>query len=228
MFPGCSSKSVLLVCRSDVKIVLSLHRNKKYDVTSLQRPTMTNSTTTDHGQAEMTPLRPTWGLVPRTVVIARWGKIPQASGYNFGGNEGVYGPQNTPMLWRCIITGTWSALMAIHPLTPHKIIIACLGVAAHPYNALLRGLRPHLVQKGAISAGVGHGCGGFCVCFVASGAWTTFSGWTMGHIGYHWKALVSSKMILALYWCRDVELKEKRRKCADFLHWLIILDFWLF
>ena len=33
-----------------------------------------------------------------------------------------------------------------------------------------------------------------------------------------WKALVLSKMILALYRCRDVELKEKRRKCADFLH----------
>ncbi len=53
--------------------------------------------------AEMAPLRPTWDLAPRAAVIAQWGKTPQASGYNFGGSEGVYGPQNTPMLWQCIM-----------------------------------------------------------------------------------------------------------------------------
>jgi hypothetical protein len=37
-------------------------------------------------------------------------------------------------------------------------------------------------------------------------------------IGYRWKALVSSKTILAFFQCREVELKEKRRECADFLH----------
>jgi hypothetical protein len=31
---------------------------------------------------------------------------PKQAGIFFGGVEGMYGPQNTPMFWQCIIYGT--------------------------------------------------------------------------------------------------------------------------
>ena len=58
-------------------------------------------------------------------------EAPQASSYNLGGSEGVYGPQNTPMLWRCIIVGTMERFDGHTP--PHS---------PQNYNRLLGGLPP--------------------------------------------------------------------------------------
>ena len=101
-----------------------------------------------------------------------------------------------------------SALRAIHPITSPKLYPLARGVVAHPYEASLRGLRPHLVCLGAISAGVGHG----------------------GEPHQIGKVLPESSRLGArrFSYCTDshcVEFKEKRRKCADFLPHRIILDF---
>ncbi len=186
---------------------------------------MANNDHLSHNQpwptpAKMAPLRPTWGLVPCAVVIAWWGKTPRANGYNFGGSEGVYGPQNTPMLWWCIIDGTWSALMAIHPLIPPKIITACSGGCRPSIWCVVAGLEASFGVLGDHF----RRCWPWlwrwlCVfCTIACRSTNHFFPVEPWHIGYCWKALVSSKTILALYRCRDVELKENRRKCADFLH----------
>jgi hypothetical protein len=45
----------------------------------------------------------------------------------FGVVEGVYGPQNTPMLWQFITPGQRSALRAIHTLNPPPKYIHKLG-----------------------------------------------------------------------------------------------------
>ncbi len=64
-----------------------------------------------------------------------WAITPRASGYNFWGCWGVHGPQNTPILWQCIIAR--SALRAINTLNPPK-----------KYIRKLRGLLPiHLTRR---------------------------------------------------------------------------------
>jgi hypothetical protein len=75
--------------------------------------------------------------------------------------EGVYGPQNTPMLWRCIIAGTKERFEGHkHPQPPHKIHPQAWGAVTHPFKALAwSATRPHVGRLGAISAGGGHGCG---------------------------------------------------------------------
>jgi hypothetical protein len=45
-------------------------------------------------------------------------QLPEQADIFFGGVEGVYGPQNAPMLLRCIIAGTKELLRVIHTLDP--------------------------------------------------------------------------------------------------------------
>ena len=71
----------------------------------------------------------------------------------FGAVEGVYGPQNTPMLWQCIFAGTKEHFeFNTHPQPPPKKYIQKLG-----------GLLPiHLVcwrrAQGLIWGAGGHFC----------------------------------------------------------------------
>jgi hypothetical protein len=75
--------------------------------------------------------------------------------------EGVYGSQNTLMLWQCIIAGTKEHIEGHkHPQPPHKIHLQAWGVVTHPFKALAWSARPHVGRLGAISAGGGNGCGG--------------------------------------------------------------------
>jgi hypothetical protein len=47
---------------------------------------------------------------------------PKQADIIFGAVEGVYGPQNTPMLWQCIIAGTKERVEGhTHPQSPPKI-----------------------------------------------------------------------------------------------------------
>jgi hypothetical protein len=49
---------------------------------------------------------------------------------NFVAVEGVYGPQNTPMLWCCIITGTKEPFEGhTHPQPPKKIHLQAWGLS---------------------------------------------------------------------------------------------------
>jgi hypothetical protein len=80
----------------------------------------------------------------------------------FGAVEGVYGPQNTPMLWQCIFAGTKERFeFNTHPQPPPP----------PSTSASLKGCRPSIWcvhaeckasfgTQGAISAGCGHDCGG--------------------------------------------------------------------
>ncbi len=59
--------------------------------------------------------------------------------------DGVYGPQNTPMLWQCIITGTKECFEGhTHPQPPQKLHPQAWGVVTHPFEALAWSARPHV------------------------------------------------------------------------------------
>ncbi len=63
----------------------------------------------------------------------------------FGAVEGVYGPQNTPMLWQFIIAGTKERFEGHkHPQPPQRIRPQARGVVTHPFEALARSARPHV------------------------------------------------------------------------------------
>ena len=62
-----------------------------------------------------------------------------------GGVEGVYGPQNTPMLWRYIITGANECFKGhIHHQAPPKLYPLAWGVVTHPFDVSTRSARPHV------------------------------------------------------------------------------------
>ncbi len=89
-----------------------------------------------------------------------WVITPRASEYNFGGCWGVHGPQNTPTLWRCIITG--SALRAINTLNPPKKYIRKLGGLSPIHltrrcgaQGLIRGARGPFPPAAAMVVAVG-------------------------------------------------------------------------
>jgi hypothetical protein len=86
---------------------------------------------------------------------------PKHAGIIFEAVEGVHGPQNTPMLWRCIIAGTKEHFEGrTRPQPPKKLHPLSWGIVAHLLEASARSTRPHVGHKGAIFAGSGHGCGG--------------------------------------------------------------------
>jgi hypothetical protein len=65
---------------------------------------------------------------------------PEQADIIFGAVEGVYGPQNTPMLWRCIIAGTKEHFEGhTHPQSPQKIHPQAQSVVPHPFEAHQRG-----------------------------------------------------------------------------------------
>ena len=101
-----------------------------------------------------------------------------------------------------------SALRAIHPLNTPNIISACSG--DHCPSIWRVGMR-----RNALCGALG---GHFCCrrpwlwrCFVACRSTKHFFPVELRHSGYCQKVLVLSKTILALYWGRDIEIKDKRR-----------------
>jgi hypothetical protein len=97
---------------------------------------------------------------------------PEKVGIILRGVECMYGPQNTPMLWQCIIAITLECFKGHkHPQNLQKLYPLAWGSIAHPFKALAWSTRPHVGRKGAISASGGHGCGGCdasCVCSMAT------------------------------------------------------------
>jgi hypothetical protein len=70
---------------------------------------------------------------------------PEQADVIFAAVEGVYGPQNTPMLWQCIIAGTKECFEGHkHPQPPQKIHLQAQGVVTHPFKASLWSARPHV------------------------------------------------------------------------------------
>ncbi len=63
----------------------------------------------------------------------------------WGAVEGVYGHQNTPMLWQFAITGTKEHFEGhTHPQSPPKIHPQARGFVAHPLEASAQSARPHV------------------------------------------------------------------------------------
>jgi hypothetical protein len=59
--------------------------------------------------------------------------------------EGVYGPQNTPMLWQCIIARTKECFEGhTNPQTPPKLHLLSRGVVPHPLEASAQSARHHV------------------------------------------------------------------------------------
>jgi hypothetical protein len=61
------------------------------------------------------------------------GQPPEQAAIIFEAFEGVYGPQNTPMLWRCIIAGTKEHFEGhTHSQPPKKLHPLSWVVVTHP------------------------------------------------------------------------------------------------
>jgi hypothetical protein len=98
------------------------------------------------------PRAPHEALRPAPMRQMDWQQPPEQAGIIFGGVEGVYNPQNTPMLWQCIITITSKCFEGhTHPQNLQKLYPNARGVIAHPFEALAWSARPHMGRSGAIS-----------------------------------------------------------------------------
>jgi hypothetical protein len=70
---------------------------------------------------------------------------PEHADIIFEAAEGVHSPQNTPMLWQCIIAGTKERFEGhTHPQPPKKLHPLSRGVIANPLEALAWSTRPHV------------------------------------------------------------------------------------
>jgi hypothetical protein len=90
----------------------------------------------------VTHMRP---CTPRRCVEWMGDNPPSKRIYFLSAVEGVYGPQNTLMLWRFIISGTKVRFEGhTHPQPPQKIHPQARGVVIHPFKASVRSARPHV------------------------------------------------------------------------------------
>ena len=70
---------------------------------------------------------------------------PKQADIIFGAVKGVYGPQNTSMLWQFIIAGTKERFEGhTHPQPPQKLHQQAWGIIPHPFNALVWSTRPYV------------------------------------------------------------------------------------
>ncbi len=123
---------------SDVKNVWDLRRSKKilpwtvftiptvgWSDISLQRPTLTNTTKADHSRCrhKWPPSAPHEALRSTPMCHMDGWQPPKQVDIIFGAVEGVYGPQNTLMLWWFIIVETKEHFEGhTHPQLPKKYI----------------------------------------------------------------------------------------------------------
>jgi hypothetical protein len=70
---------------------------------------------------------------------------PKQADIIFGAVEGVYGPQNTPMLWQFIIAGTKECFEShTHPQPLQKKDLQAGGVVINQFKALAWSTRHHV------------------------------------------------------------------------------------
>jgi hypothetical protein len=63
-------------------------------------------------------------------------QLPKLADIILGAVEGVYGPQNTPMLWQYIVAGTKERFEGhTHPQLPPKIPPQARRIVAYPFEA---------------------------------------------------------------------------------------------
>ncbi len=115
---------------------------------------MTNTTIADHGcrQRKWPPSAPHEALRPAPTHWMDGQHPPEHPNIILGGVEGVYGPQNTLMVWQYALLEQRNALRAIHTLNNPKIIPSCLG-GYHPSIQCV-----DAVRKASCRALGGHFC----------------------------------------------------------------------
>ncbi len=103
---------------------------------SLQRPTMTNTTIANYGP-KWPPSTPHEALRSMPMHKMDGQQPPEQADIILGGVNGVYGPQNTPMLWQCIIAGTKKRFEGhTHPQPPPNLYLLGWGVVTYPFETL--------------------------------------------------------------------------------------------
>jgi hypothetical protein len=124
--------TILTVCWSDV---------------SLQWPKSANTTIADHGRRrwKWPPSAPHEALCSASMRWMDGWWPPGQADIIFEAVEGVYGPQNTPMLWQFIIARTKERFEGhTHPQPPQKIHPQAQGAVIYPLEASAQGARPHV------------------------------------------------------------------------------------
>ena len=131
------------------------------------------------------------------IVFAQWVTTLRASGYNFYWVEGVYGPQHTPNLRRCIIAGTKERFEGHTPPQHPQHYFSLLG-GSSPFNLMHQNKSQYLVWgvRGAFPPSAAMVVTVFCRSLPEHEPLFLVD---PQHSGYRQKALVSSKMILLLY-----------------------------
>jgi hypothetical protein len=96
---------------------------------SLQLPSLTNTTIVDHGcRWQIWPPSAPHEAFCSTLTHQMDGRQPpEHADIIFEAVEGVHGPQNTLMLWQCIIAGTKERFRGVHILNPPKTTSAIWG-----------------------------------------------------------------------------------------------------
>ena len=93
---------------------------------SLQLPTLTNTTIANHGcRRQKWPPSASHEALRSTPMCQMDGQQPpKQANIILGAVEGVYGPQNTPILWQCIIARTMERFEGhtggVNPTLPEK------------------------------------------------------------------------------------------------------------
>ncbi len=84
----------------------------------LRHATNTHNHRHNHGRRRQKwpPNAPNEASSPTMTRRMDWGITPQASSYNFGGGEEMYGHQSSPLFWQWCIATKLSVLRAVHPL----------------------------------------------------------------------------------------------------------------
>ena len=143
-----SPKSLILAATSHVKNIVSLHRNKKSDITSLQQPTTTISITANHGrrQQKCPPSAPHEALCHSLSSLLDEGRPPQQVDLNLGGGGGwggVWPSKHTDFVVRhhCGNKGCFEGHLLSQP--PPKLYLLAQGVVAHQFDVLTWCTMPH-------------------------------------------------------------------------------------
>jgi hypothetical protein len=114
---------------------------------SLQRPTLTNTTIAGHDRRrwKWAPSAPHEALRSVLVQCLDRRQPPEQADIILGAVKGVYGPQNTPMLWQFIIVGTKERFEGHkHPQSPKKLHLLAWGIVTCSLEASARSARPHV------------------------------------------------------------------------------------
>jgi hypothetical protein len=115
---------------------------------SLQCPSLTNTTIADHDRCRQKwpPSAPHEALRSTPAQHMDRQQPPEQADIILGAVKGVYGTQNTPMLWRFIIAGTKECFEGhTHPHPPpKKLHLLAWGIVTYLFEVSAQSAKPHV------------------------------------------------------------------------------------